>query len=287
MTDDRRRPVLVLPPRLTASARAIAGAAARRGLRTVEPGGTRIPEALRESAYGVAYLHAGPGFADAVAPVLGIAPLEAPADWMARLPIAFTRREIRAMPIREAYTLRRPVFVKSPNDKSIPALVYSDGSRLPGPDAVEPETPVLVSEVLSYVSEYRLYVLDGAVHTASRYAERGRLRLGEPSPDALVFGADLLAAASDSLPSAIVVDVGQDADGGWSVIEANAAWASGCYAADPERALDTLLRAAGPAAALDVARDHAFVRPRSGGAPAPDREDPRVSAAPPGTGCRG
>ncbi|MGW2838471.1 ATP-grasp domain-containing protein [Streptomyces sp. NPDC001493] len=282
MTDDRRDTVLVLPPRLTASARAIAGAAVRRGLRTVEPGGTRIPDALRESAYGRAYLHAGPGFADAVAPALGIAPLEAPADWLARLPVAFTRREIRAMPIREAYGLRRPVFVKSPNDKSIPALVYTDGSRLPGPDAVEPETPVLVSEVLSYVSEYRLYVLDGAVHTASRYAGRGRLRLGEPSPDALAFGADLLAAASGSLPSAIVVDVGRDADGGWSVVEANAAWASGCYAADPERALDVVLRAAGPVAALDAARDGAFVRPGAG-----IPQGRRVSAVPPGTGCRG
>ncbi|MGW0854388.1 ATP-grasp domain-containing protein [Streptomyces sp. NPDC002690] len=258
---DDRRPVLVLPPRLTASARSLAAAAVRRGLRTVEPGGTGIAQALRESAYGIAHLHAGPGFADAVAPVLGIALLEAPADWLARLPIGFTRREIRSMPIREAYGLRRPVFVKSPNDKSIPALVYTDGSRLPGPDAIEPETPVLVSEVLTYVCEYRLYVLDGAVHTASRYAERGRLLLAEPSPDALAFGADLLAAQADSLPSAIVVDVGQDADGDWSVIEANAAWASGCYAADPERALDVVLRAAGPAASLDAAHDQAFVRP--------------------------
>ncbi|MCX5398955.1 ATP-grasp domain-containing protein [Streptomyces sp. NBC_00102] len=277
-----RRPVLVLPPRLTASARTLSAAAVRRGLRTVEPGGTRIPQALRESAYGIAHLHAGPGFADAVAPVFGIAPLEAPADWLAGLPMRFTRREIRAMPIREAYGLRRPVFVKSPNDKSIPALVYTDGSRLPGPDAVEPETPVLVSEVLSYVSEYRLYVLDGSVHTASRYAERGRLLLAEPSPDALAFGADLLAATADSLPSAIVVDVGQDADGDWSVIEANAAWASGRYAADPERALDVVLRAAGPVAALDAARDGAFVR---SGARLP--REPRVSAAPPGKGCQG
>ncbi|ANZ20216.1 hypothetical protein SNOUR_34940 [Streptomyces noursei ATCC 11455] len=30
------------------------------------------------------------------------------------------------------------------------------------------------------------------------------------------------------------------------VVGANAAWASGCYAADPEAALDTVLRAAGP-----------------------------------------
>lgn len=43
------------------------------------------------------------------------------------------------------------------------------------------------------------------------------------------------------------------------MIEANAAWASGCYLADPERALDTVLRAAGPAADLSP-HDRAFVR---------------------------
>ncbi|QTA32664.1 ATP-grasp domain, R2K clade family 2 [Streptomyces sp. CA-256286] len=178
---------------------------------------------------GAVHLHAGPTFADAVAPALGVAPLEAPADWLARLPYAFTRREIRALPIGEAYLLRRPAFIKSPNDKSISALVYADGSRLPGPDAVDPQTVVLVSDVMTFAAEYRLHLLDGAVHTGSRYAAGGRLRLGPPTPDALAFGRDLLAAARQTLPSAIVVDVGVDDEGRWAVVEANAAWGSGCY----------------------------------------------------------
>lgn len=117
------------------------------------------------------HLHAGPSFADVVAPTLGIALLEAPADWLALLPRALTRRDVRAMPIGDAYRLRRPAFVKSPNDKSISALVYADGSRLPGPDAVDPATVVLVSDVMTFAVEYRLHVLDGAVRTAGQYAE--------------------------------------------------------------------------------------------------------------------
>ncbi|PJE96818.1 DUF4343 domain-containing protein [Streptomyces carminius] len=248
---------LVLPPRLTGSARVLAETARRRGLRTVRLPSFEVPGGLRAR-----HLHAGPSFADAVAPVLGIAPLEAPADWLARLPRAYTRREILAVPIREAYELRRPAFVKSPNDKGIPARVYPDGSRLPGPDAVDPETAVLVADVLEFTAEYRLYVLDGAVHTGSRYAERGRLSPG-PLPDgARAFGAELLAAHGRTLPTAIVVDVGETADGHWAVVEANAAWASGRYAADPDRALDVVLRAAGPAGAV-TARDRPFVRPSS------------------------
>ncbi|MEV5161056.1 ATP-grasp domain-containing protein [Streptomyces sp. NPDC053728] len=247
---------LILPPRLTDSARTLRDTARRRGLRTVQLPDHTVPGELPD---GDAYLHAGPSFADAVAPALGIAPLEAPADWLSRLPPAFLRREIRAVPIREAYGLRRPVFAKSPNDKSIPALVYTDGSRLPGPDAVDPETVVLVSDVVVFEAEYRLYLLDGRVHTGSRYATSGRLDLAPLSAGAHAFGSELLDAVGPTLPSAIVVDVGVTDAGQWAAVEANAAWASGCYAADPERALDVVLRAAGPAAHL-TERDRAYVR---------------------------
>lgn len=247
---------LVLPPRLTASARTLCATARRRGLRTVQLPDFDVPEGLCDAG---AHLHAGPSFADAVAPALGIAPLEAPADWLARLPVAFTRREIRAVPLREAYGLRRPAFVKSPNDKGVPALVYTDGSRLPGPDAVDPETTVLVSDVIVFAAEYRLYLLDGNVVCGSQYAEGGRLHPAPLPAGALAFGADLLAAAGHTLPSAIVVDAGLTDAGQWAVIEANAAWASGCYTSDPDLALDVVLRAAGPAAHL-MEQDREFVR---------------------------
>ncbi|MBT2448810.1 ATP-grasp domain-containing protein [Streptomyces sp. ISL-43] len=241
---------LLLPPRLTASAARLRDAAHARGLDTAQLDGFAVPEGLR-----AAHLHAGPRFADAVAPGLGIGLLEAPCDWLARLPREFTGREILLMPIREAYGLRRPVFVKSPNDKDIPALVYADGSRLPGPDAVDPLTEVLVSDVVRFTAEHRLFLLDGAVHTASRYAEDCRLSLGPASADALAFAAGLPFA---TLPSAIVVDVGV-ADGRWSVIEANAAWASGTYACDPQHALDVALRAAAPLPSF-TPRDREFLR---------------------------
>ncbi|MFG2286669.1 ATP-grasp domain-containing protein [Streptomyces sp. NPDC048595] len=245
---------LVLPPRLTASAEAVRDAAHRRGLRTVQLPTFAVPDGLRAG-----HLHAGPSFADVVAPALDIALLQAPEDWLARLPYDYTRREILAMPIREAYELRRPAFVKSPNDKEIRAVVYTDGSRLPGPDQLDPQTPVLVSDVVEFTAEYRLHLLDGAVHTGSQYAERGKLRLGPLPSDASAFGAELLDAYGHTLPTAIVVDVGV-VDGRWAVVEANAAWASGIYAADPRRALDVVLRAAGPIGAFGT-RDRPYLRP--------------------------
>lgn len=164
------------------------------------------------------------------------------------------------MPIGEARQLRRPAFIKSPNDKSIKAMIYTDGSKLPGSDAVAARTPVLVSDIVDFTTEHRLHILDGEIHGASRYAEHGRLSLAGADPSAMDFGRELLG-AGESLPSAIVVDVGST-DNGWAVIEANAAWASGCYLTPPERALEVVLRAARPYQELS-AHDLGFVRPRS------------------------
>lgn len=245
---------LVLPPQLTASAESLRDAAERRGVPTTQLPTFDVPDGLLAD-----HLLAGPTFADAVAPALAIALLEAPADWLAGLARSLTCREILAMPIAEAYTIRRPVFVKSPNDKSITARVYTDGSRLPGPDAVDPRTIVLVSDVVDFATEYRLYLLDGEVVAGSLYAEHGRPRTAPPCAEALAFGAELLAECAQTLPTAIVVDVGV-ASGQWAVIEANAAWASGRYAADPDRVLAVVLRAASPTASIS-GRDQPFIRP--------------------------
>ncbi|MDF9807898.1 hypothetical protein M2436_006445 [Streptomyces sp. HB372] len=51
---------------------------------------------------------------------------------------------------------------------------------------------------------------------------------------------------------------------GWAVVEANMAWFSTVYAADPDRALDVVLRSAGPGSLVQE-RDLAFRRPRPAG----------------------
>ncbi|WP_240644257.1 ATP-grasp domain-containing protein [Antribacter gilvus] len=246
---------LLLPPRLTASAESVSRAAEGRGLMPVQLSSPAdLPEGLKAE-----HLHAGPTFADAVAPALGIACLEAPATWLADLPRAVVGRAIRALPIRDAWKLRYPSFIKAPNDKSLRAMIYTDGARLPGPDAVDPDTLVLVADIVTFTAEYRLHLLDGAIHAASQYAASGGLRPA-PMPDGVAAdAAALVADLAGTLPTAIVVDVGA-LDGRLVVIEANAAWASGTYASDVDRVLDVVLRAAGPAAEL-LPRDRAFVRP--------------------------
>ncbi|MEU7824198.1 ATP-grasp domain-containing protein [Catellatospora sp. NPDC049133] len=259
---------LVLPPRPDSTAELLATAARRRGLAVEQLPGPAVPDHLRQSAG--AHLFGGPVFAGAVAADLGLALLEPDDGWLTRLPYEYTRRDITLTTLGEARWSRTPMFVKPPREKHLPAAVYADGSRLPGDERLPADTPVLVSDIVTFLVEYRLFVLDGTVHAASRYATGGRL---DPAPldacrhrDAVLdFAAGLLDAHADSLPSAVVVDVGLagDADRGeehWAVVEANMAWFSSSYAADPDRVLDVVLRAAGPDARV-AAWDRPFQRP--------------------------
>ncbi|MGI8332846.1 ATP-grasp domain-containing protein [Actinomadura scrupuli] len=256
---------LVFGHRPRGSSEVLLRAAAERGLRVVQLTDAVVPGELRG---GGAALYCGLRLADRVAAELGIGLLEAPRDWLAALPPEYTLREITLMPIGQAYELRRPVFVKSPNDKGITARVYADGSRLPGPDAVDPGLLVLVADLVRFTTEFRLYVCDGAVRTGSQYAADGEAEIvsldGHPRrASVLGFAEGLLAELGATLPSAVVVDIGTVHDPvegeHWAVIEANGAWGSGCYAADPQRALDVVLRASCPVDLMS-AHDRGFVR---------------------------
>ncbi len=249
--------MLVMPGRRTSTMELLAAEAAGRGMpvrAAEEPGLT-----------GPAYWYGGPVAGARLAGRLGFALLEPTDGWLAELPEEFTGRQVRAGTLADAWALDRPTFVKPPRDKSFPAEVHGDGSRLPAD--LDPATPVLLSEVVTFAAEYRLFLLDGRIAAASRYAVFGRLDPRPLGPDRedrstaaqlAEFADRLAAAAGPTLPSAVVVDVGQLLDPyrpghRWAVVEANMAWFSHAYAADPARVLDVVLRSAGP-------REH--VRPR-------------------------
>ena len=175
--------------------------------------------------------------------------------------------------LSEAWTARRPLFAKPPSDKQFPAAVYADGSRLPrGGERIGPDTSVLLSEVVTFAVEYRLFLLDGQLVTGSRYARYGRLdtvRLDGNSDEEEVraFAERLLEAERGSLPSAVAVDVGlvQDPDTGreqWAVVEANMPWFAHSYAADPDAVLDVVLRSTGPRGEV-ATTDQRFLRGRA------------------------
>ncbi len=223
-----------------------------------------------------AHYFGGPVFASRVVDDLDVALLEPTDGWLPSLPQEYVLRNVVLSALGEARCLSRPAFVKPPTDKSFPATVYADGSRLPEAAGLSPSTPVQISDVVTWAREFRLFVLDGECRTGSQYATYGRLDPapleGHPDePTVRAFARRLLITHGDTLPSAVVLDVGLvrpespaaggpiDGEEGWAVVEANMPWFANCYAATPDRALDVLLRAAGPRTRL-TAHDRAFCR---------------------------
>ncbi|MEU3723232.1 ATP-grasp domain-containing protein [Streptomyces sp. NPDC031705] len=247
----RTPPVLLLSAPRTSTGELLARAAAWRGYevtdRAVSAEGRRV------------HWYGGPRAAARLAGPLGLGLLEPADDWLTRVPDPLLRRRVRLTTLAEARALRERAFVKPPSAKIdlLPAAVHEDGTGLPS--GLDGSTPVLVSGVVEFTAEYRLFVLDGTVLTGSRYAVCGRLDPAPLDAGSLAFGRTVLEATAGGLPSAVCLDIGRLAAGGWAVVEANMAWFAHCYAAEPERVLDTVLRAAGPIAAV-ASRDRPYLR---------------------------
>ena len=126
------------------------------------------------------YWYGGPRAALRAARELRIGLLEPLDEWLTLLPRRFLGREIALATLADAWQMTRPALVKPPREKSLPAAVYTDGGWLPrAGNELGPETPVLISEVVTFTVEYRLFVLDREIVTGSRYAVHGRL---DPAP---------------------------------------------------------------------------------------------------------
>lgn len=238
--------VLALSPQQTSTSELLAGAARARGLHVCLA--DRVPAGARSAYYG------GPLFGAKVADALGVGLLAPPEDFLQSLPPGLLGRRVEAVSAAEARHLRQPFFAKPPTDKSFDAAVFADGTRLP---PLPPDTQVQVSDVVTFAEEHRLFLLDGQIHAASRYARFGRLDVAPASEPALAFGVRAAETAGGLLPSAVVVDIGliSDPDTGterWAVVEANMAWFAHSYAADPARVLDVVIASAGP---RDAVRD--------------------------------
>ncbi|MGW9245857.1 MULTISPECIES: ATP-grasp domain-containing protein [unclassified Streptomyces] len=259
---------LALAPHRSGTASLLAGAARRRGMEVTVLPADGVPERYRGRAD--AHYYGGPRFAARVAGPLGVALLEPHDGWLDALPLAHTGRDIRRMPLSEARRRTGPLFVKPPTDKSFPAAVHPDGASLPPPPPGSGDPLVQISEVVTWEDEFRLFLLDGEIRTGSQYAVYGRLDAapltGHPQEAAVrAFARRLTEERGNTLPGAVVVDVGRMRRPGrapaWAVVEANMAWFSTVYAADPDRALDVVLRSAGPLGRVPE-RDLEFRRAR-------------------------
>lgn len=240
---------LILSPRFTPDSMALRNAALELGWNVERLHTWRPPD---EFVGRDAVPYGEPLFAAVVADALQLALIEPQLSWLAGLPFDLRRREIQFTDLATAKAIDHPAFIKPADDKCFQAGVYAKGSELPEIETLGAMSPVLVSDPVSWESEFRCFVLEKQVAAMSIYSRNGDLVETEDgswpasqseSKEALNFTNLVLQDGRVTFPPAGVVDVGVIKDQGWAVVEANACWGAGIYGCNPHSVLRTLARA--------------------------------------------
>src|SRR5215831_16686278 len=211
---------LILSPRFTPDSMALRDAAIELGWNVERLRTWRPPDELA-SRDVVPYKE--PLFAAVVADTLQLALIEPQLSWVAELPFDLRKREIQFTDLAAARAINRPAFIKPADDKCFQARVYASGIELPEIESLGAQSPVLVSDPVSWESEFRCFVREERVAAMSIYSRNGNLVEPEDgswpaspseSKAALDFANLLLKDARVSFPPAGVVDVGVIKDRG-------------------------------------------------------------------------
>lgn len=242
--------LLILAPRVTDDSVAMWRAARDAGWQTQRLANWRVPNELKSFTGDIA-IYAEPLFAEAVVDQLDLMLLEPPMDWLVKLPKALRHRKVSIMRLSEARSRVTNQFVKPAEGKAFEPKVYAKGEDLPTLEQVE-DIQVLVSEPVTFLNEFRCFVLEGEVVSASPYWRNDALAqtvdgswpfLGSEEAEAMAFAKKVLTHPEVTHPPAFVLDVGCTQQHGWVVIEGNPCWGAGLYGCSPSAALDTGRRA--------------------------------------------
>jgi len=190
-------------------------------------------------------------YAPTIANLLNQSVLQLPEDWLSKVPARFVNREVKLSTLGSAWQLLTPKFIKPPNDKSFEAKVYQGGNELTRD--FDESTPVLISDPVEWIDEFRCFCLDSTVMTLSPYLRQGVLARetdysmsDDESRAVIQFAEKCLSELEQFTPRAVVLDVGLLSTREWGIVEANAAWGSGIYGCDPDRVLDVIRHATLP-----------------------------------------
>jgi hypothetical protein len=174
-------------------------------------------------------------------------------DWLANLPIEYVNRNIKFTNFSEALKITDEKFIKPADDKVFTAKVYSSGSELRS-STVDIDTPVLVSDVMRFTSEYRCIVKNRKVISACCYWLHTKQMQNSRNPaefnlaknydnnhaDVVGFVSNMLKDGRVECVDSFVVDIGRYDKDKYAVIQENPIYASGIYGCDSVAMLDAL-----------------------------------------------
>ncbi len=181
-------------------------------------------------------------FADYLAQELKLTLLTPNDAILAKLPFKYLQRKIQFTTYQHFVRPTENKFIKPADYKYFPAGIYGQSDTIPGFDYCQPDDPILISDVVNFTDEYRFFILNNEIQTASLYVENATLtteqNLKKPLDANLMdFAIDVIDSIKSDMPQSYVLDIGLLSNGKYAVIEFNPTWASGIYAADPDKVL--------------------------------------------------
>lgn len=198
-----------------------------------------IPEWVRDSNVTI---YCETAFADYLASELNIQLLTPSDSILSTLPFSFVKRNIQYARYKDFIKPTEKKFIKPADYKFFPAGIYSADDEIPGLSYCQDEDPILISDVVTFVDEYRLFVMNDQIATGSSYV-KDSVFVGDQSSeldltvDLRNFANEVITIIKEWMPNSYVLDIGKLNSGDFAVIEFNPSWASGIYGANPEKVL--------------------------------------------------
>ena len=242
-------PSLICSSRYTIDSQILRKTAQSLGWETLRLDGKTIPDWFDPPDADIALFYTAPHAFD-IARQLGRKLLGCDPDWTVNLPSELLNRDLEQTKLRYALRISEPRFVKHAVSKAFPAGVYDAEKLSTETTTIHPDSLVHIGEPVEFECEFRCFVSHQRVNAISTYVYDGQIVADYDSfpdvpatelDDVKLFAESVLKHPGVSSPDAFVLDVGIIRDRGWAVVECNECWASGIYACDPTRVLETLL----------------------------------------------
>lgn len=216
-----------------------------------------------DTAYDTIWWAPGAWVASAAKAGVKLPLLSAGPYWLDDLPVKYRGRAVRTLSIEDSCALigqlpDQDFFVKLPEAKleSFPARVHAFNRHWRttiSQYGLPSDTLIQLQEPRQFGPEARFFIAHGKVVADSFYKFDGPVIWGDPAFDDLKMSHRHLLSAlrtyvkvlikNVKLPPGVVIDVGCDETGAAYVIEANAAWSSSPYDADPEGVIQAVTAA--------------------------------------------
>ena len=245
-------PSLICSSRYTIDSQILRKTAQSLGWETLRLDGNTIPDWFDPPDTEIALFYTAPHAFD-IAKQLGRTLVGCNPDWTVNLPPELLNRQLRQTTLEDALRITEPQFVKHSVSKAFPAAVYNNEKLATETTKIHPDSLVHIGEPVEFECEFRCFVSQQCVNTISPYVYDGQIvsdyesfpAIPESELDQVRSYAETVLNHPDvSSPPAFTLDVGIIRGRGWAVVECNECWASGIYACDPIRVLETLVSAA-------------------------------------------